>query len=129
MADTRLRTPLSRALGLGSAKEGVGHWWLERVSAVALIPLGLWFCASLIAVAGSDRLALVTWLKSPVSAILMILTLIATFYHGALGLQVVIEDYAPGEGSRIALIVVTKLLAFLLAVAGIFAVLKLAFGG
>jgi succinate dehydrogenase / fumarate reductase membrane anchor subunit len=129
MAEPRLRTPLSRALGLGSAKEGVGHWWLERVSAVALVPLGLWFCASLIAVAGSDRAALVLWMKGPIAAILMILTLIATFYHGALGLQVVIDDYAPGEGSRVALTAATKLLAFLFAVAGIFAVLKLAFGG
>jgi succinate dehydrogenase / fumarate reductase membrane anchor subunit len=129
MAETRLRSPLGRALGLGSAKEGVGHWWAQRISAVALVPLGLWFCASLISLAGADRAVIASWLHGPVAATLMILTVGAVFYHGALGLQVVIEDYAPGEGSKLVLIVATKLLAFLLAVAGIVAVLKLALGG
>jgi succinate dehydrogenase / fumarate reductase membrane anchor subunit len=129
MAQVRLRSPLGRALGLGSAKEGVGHWWAQRVSAVALVPLGLWFCGSLVVLAGGDRATLVAWLHGPVAAILMILTLGATFHHAALGLQVVIEDYAPGEGTKLAGIVLVKLLALLLAVAGIFAVLKLAFGG
>jgi succinate dehydrogenase / fumarate reductase membrane anchor subunit len=128
MAQTRLRTPLGRALGLGSAKEGVAHWWAQRVSAVALVPLGLWFCASLIALAGADRAALAAWLHGPVAAILMILTIGAVFYHGALGVQVVIEDYVPSEGTKLAGIVATKLAALLLGVAGIFAVLKLAFG-
>jgi succinate dehydrogenase membrane anchor subunit len=129
MADGNLRSPLGRALGLGSAKEGVAHWWAQRLSAVALVPLGLWFCASLIAVAGADRAALVDWLKSPVSAILMILTIIAVFYHAALGVQVVIEDYVASEGIKIVGVVLTKLAAILLAVAGVFAVVKLALGG
>ncbi|HEX4113098.1 MAG TPA: succinate dehydrogenase, hydrophobic membrane anchor protein [Stellaceae bacterium] len=124
-----LRSPLSRALGLGSAKEGVAQWWTQRVTAVALVPLGLWFCASLVSLAGAGRAVLVEWLHGPVAAILMILTIGAAFYHGALGIQVVIEDYAPNEGAKIVGIVLTKLAAFLLAVAGIFAVLKLAFGG
>lgn len=129
MADTPLRSPLSRALGLGSAKEGVGHWWAQRVTAVALVPLGLWFCASLVSLAGAGRAVLAEWLHGPVAAVLMILTIGTLFYHGALGLQVVIEDYAPSEGAKLVAIVATKLVAFLLAVAGIFAVLKLAFGG
>ncbi|MGH6982354.1 MAG: succinate dehydrogenase, hydrophobic membrane anchor protein [Stellaceae bacterium] len=128
MAQTRLRTPLGRALGLGSAKEGVAHWWAQRVSAVALVPLGLWFCISLISLAGASRAALAAWLHGPVAAILMILTIGAVFYHAALGLQVVIEDYAPGEGTKIAGIVLVKLAALLLGVAGVYAVLKLAFG-
>ncbi len=128
MAEARLRSPLGRALGLGSAKEGVAHWWAQRVSAVALVPLGLWFCACLISLAGADRLDLEAWLHGPIAAILMMLTIGAVFYHGALGLQVVIEDYAPSEGTKIAGIVVVKLVALLLAVAGIFSVLKLAFG-
>jgi len=128
MADTRLRTPLGRALGLGSAKEGVGHWWAQRVSAVALVPLGLWFCISLISLAGADRATLASWLHGPVAAVLMILTIGAVFYHAALGLQVVIEDYAPNEATKIASIVLVKLAALLLGVAGIYAVLKLAFG-
>lgn len=128
MADTRLRTPLGRALGLGSAKEGVGHWWAQRVSAVALVPLGLWFCISLISLAGADRATLASWLHGPVAAVLMILTIGAVFYHAALGLQVVIEDYAPNEATKIAGVVLVKLAALLLGVAGIYAVLKLAFG-
>jgi succinate dehydrogenase / fumarate reductase, membrane anchor subunit len=129
MARTSLRSPLGRALGLGSAKEGVAHWWAQRVSAAALVPLGLWFCISLISLAGADRAALAAWFHGPVAAILTILTLGAVFYHAALGVQVVIEDYAPNEGTKLAGIVLVKLAALLLAVAGIFAVLKLAFGG
>jgi succinate dehydrogenase / fumarate reductase membrane anchor subunit len=124
-----MRSPLGRALGLGSAKEGVAHWWAQRVSAVALVPLGLWLCVSLISLAGAGRAVLVEWLHGPLAAILMILTIGAVFYHAALGVQVVIEDYVPSEGVKLAGIVATKLLALLLAVAGIFAVLKLAFGG
>ena len=88
-----MRSPLARAIGLGSAKEGVGPWWAERVSAVALVPLTLWFAASIIAHTGSDYATFIVWLKTPLTAILMILLLIALFYHTALGLQVVIEDY------------------------------------
>ena len=88
-----LRTPLARAMGLGSAKEGVQHWWAQRVSAVALVLLGLWFVASLIALAGADHLRVVAWLHGPLAAVLTILMLAAVFYHTALGLQVVIEDY------------------------------------
>jgi len=128
MAETPLRTPLSRARGLGSAKEGVQHWWAQRVSAVALVPLGLWFCASLVGLAGGGRAALVAWLHGPAAAILTILTIGAVFYHGALGVQVVIEDYAPNEGTKVAGIIATRLAALLLAVAGIYAVLKLALG-
>jgi succinate dehydrogenase / fumarate reductase, membrane anchor subunit len=127
--NTRLRSPLGRALGLGSAKEGVAHWWAQRVSAVALVPLSIWFCACLISLSGASRIDVIAWLQGPVAATLMMLTIGAVFYHGALGLQVVIEDYAPNEGSKIAAIVVVKLAALVLAVAGIFSVLKLAFGG
>ena len=92
------------------------------------MPLGLWFCISLISLAGADRATLIAWLHGPVAAILMILTIGAVFYHAALGLQVVIEDYAPSEGTKLACIVLVKLAALLLGVAGIYAVLKLAFG-
>ena len=125
----RLRSPLGRAIGLGSAKEGVEHWWAQRVSAVALIPLGLWFAASLVALAGADRAAVLAWLRAPVQAILAILLLIAVFYHAALGLQVVIEDYIHAEWLKVSSLVAMRLVAFGLAVAGIFAVLRIAFGG
>jgi succinate dehydrogenase / fumarate reductase, membrane anchor subunit len=124
-----LRSPLGRAIGLGSAKEGAEHWWLQRLTAIALIPLSLWFVASVIALAGADHVQVVDWLSSPLAAIIMVLLIGATFYHAALGLQVVIEDYVHAEGLKIAALVLNKLVCFALAIAGIFAVLKIAFGG
>jgi succinate dehydrogenase / fumarate reductase, membrane anchor subunit len=129
MAGPGMRTPLGRAIGLGSAKEGVQHWWAQRVTAVALVPLALWFVSSIIALAGADRAVFAAWVGHPLPAVLLVLLLIATFYHGALGLQVVIEDYIPNEAARLGLIVLMKFAAFLLAGLGIFAVLKLAFAG
>jgi succinate dehydrogenase / fumarate reductase membrane anchor subunit len=129
MARRDLRSPLGRAIGLGSAKEGVEHWWAQRVSAVALLVLGLWFVASLAALAGADRATVVAWLHGPLAAILTILTLAAVFYHSALGLQVVIEDYVQAEGVKLGAIVLVRLSCLALAVAGIFAVLRIAFGG
>ena len=128
MDKRELRSPLGRALGLGSAKEGVEHWWAQRVSAVALIVLGLWFVGSLVALAGAGRATVVAWLHGPLAAILTILTLAAVFYHNALGLQAVIEDYVHGEGLKIGSLVLVRLLCLALAVAGIFAVLRIAFG-
>jgi succinate dehydrogenase / fumarate reductase, membrane anchor subunit len=128
MARRDLRSPLGRAIGLGSAKEGVDHWWAQRVSAVALIVLGLWFVASLAALAGADRATVVAWLHGPLAAILTILTLAAVFYHSALGLQVVIEDYVQAESVKLAAVTLVRLLCLALAVAGIFAVLRIAFG-
>jgi succinate dehydrogenase / fumarate reductase membrane anchor subunit len=129
MARQSLRSPLGRAIGLGSAKAGVEHWWAQRVSAVALIVLGLWFAASLIAHAGANHEAVLGWLRSPITAILMLLLLAATFYHAALGLQVVIEDYVHSEWLKVSSLVATWLISMGLAVAGIFAVLRIAFGG
>jgi succinate dehydrogenase / fumarate reductase membrane anchor subunit len=127
MASPRMRSPLGRAIGLGSAKEGVAHWWAQRVSAIALVPLVLWFVAAIIALSGADRAVFVDWLHHPVPAVLLVLLLIATFYHGALGLQVVIEDYVESEALRLGLIIVMRLTAVLVAALGIFAVLKLSF--
>lgn len=128
MARRDLRSPLGRAIGLGSAKEGVEHWWAQRVSAVAVLVLGLWFVASLAALAGADRATVVAWLHGPLAAILTILTLAALFYHAALGLQVVIEDYVNPEGVKLAAVTLVRLLCLALAVAGMFAVLRIAFG-
>jgi succinate dehydrogenase / fumarate reductase membrane anchor subunit len=129
MARQSLRSPLGRAIGLGSAKHGADHWWAQRVSAVALILLGLWFAASLIAHAGADHGAVVAWLRNPITAILMLLLVATTFYHAALGLQVVIEDYVHSEWLKVSSLVAMWLISMGLAVAGIFAVLRIAFGG
>ena len=129
MTDNSMRTPIGRVRGLGSAKSGMHHWWMQRVTAVALIPLTLWFVASLISLAGAGYAETVAWLGSPIVAVLMIALIIATFYHAALGLQVVIEDYVHHEGVKLVLLLGVKLLSFFLAIAALFAVLKLAFGG
>jgi succinate dehydrogenase / fumarate reductase membrane anchor subunit len=123
-----MRSPLARAIGLGSAKEGVWTWWAERVSAVALVPLTLWFVASLIAHAGSDYGTFVAWLRTPLAPILMILLLIALFYHTALGLQVVIEDYVHST-TKFAAVIAARLGCCALATAGVMATLRIALSG
>jgi succinate dehydrogenase / fumarate reductase membrane anchor subunit len=122
------RTPLARAIGVGSAKEGVGAWWAQRVSAVALVPLTLWLAASIIAHTGSDYATFIVWLRTPIAAILMTLLLIALFYHTALGLQVVIEDYVH-SGTELAAVIAVRLGCCALATAGIVATLRIAFSG
>jgi len=125
--DGRLRSPLGRALGLGSAKEGVAHWWAQRLTAVALVPLTIWYVIALIALTGAEHGRVVAWLHQPFPAIVTLLLLMATFYHMALGVQVVIEDYVHTEAVKIAALVLNKFVAFVLAIAGIFAVLRIAF--
>jgi succinate dehydrogenase / fumarate reductase membrane anchor subunit len=123
-----LRSTLGRVRGLGSAKEGVNHWWAQRTTAVALVPLALWFVAGVIALIGADYATAARWFKSPVNATLMVLLIVATFYHAALGLQVVLEDYVHHEGRKIASIMIVKGLAALLGLLAAIAILKLAFG-
>jgi succinate dehydrogenase / fumarate reductase membrane anchor subunit len=124
-----LRTDLARARGLGSAKEGTGHWWAQRLTAIALVPLTLWFTASVIALAGADLAAVRAWIANPVSAVLLLVLIAATFHHAQLGTQVVIEDYVHTEWLKIAAIVAVKFAAVLLAAIAAFAVLKIAFAG
>lgn len=122
------RSPLGRAIGLGSAKSGSRRWLAERVTAVALVPLTLWFAASMIAHAGSDYPVFIAWLRTPFAAGGMILLLIALFHHTALGLQVVIEDYVH-SGARFAAAIAIQLCCYGLAVVGVVATLRIAFGG
>ena len=129
MAPSRMRSPLGRAIGLGSAKEGVDHWWWQRLTSIALVPLTLWFVIAVIGLAGAERDAVADWLAEPVPAVLFVLLLVAAFYHGALGLQVVIEDYVENEALKFALLIVMKLAAVVLAGLGVFAVLKMSFVG
>jgi succinate dehydrogenase / fumarate reductase, membrane anchor subunit len=122
------RSPLARAIGLGSAKKGAQHWWAERVTAVALVPLSLWFIVSIIAYTGSDYVTLIAWLRMPLATCLMILLLIVMFYHSALGLQVVIEDYVHSN-AKLAVVIAVQLSCYGLAVVGIVATLRIAFDG
>jgi len=122
-----MRTPLARAIGLGSAKDGVHHWWMQRVSAIALVPLTMWFIAAIIAQTGADYAAFIAWIRNPITDILMGLLLIALFYHAALGLQVVVEDYVHSDATFAAVIAI-RLACFTLGAAGIFATLRIALG-
>jgi len=122
-----LRSPLGRVRGLGSAKDGTHHWWAQRLTALALIPLTVWFVISVIVMTGGDYYAMVAWAGSPLVAGLLILLIVATFYHGALGLQVVIEDYVHHEMTKLALLLFVKATALVLALAAVLSVLSLLF--
>jgi succinate dehydrogenase / fumarate reductase membrane anchor subunit len=121
-----MRSPLGRARGLGSAHTGVAAWWIERATAIALVPLTIWFVASLIALTSRDYTTFVTWLRRPLPALFMILLLIALFTHLALGLRVVIEDYIHSKIKLPALLAV-RFSCFALAIAGILATLRIVF--
>ncbi|TAJ32574.1 MAG: succinate dehydrogenase, hydrophobic membrane anchor protein [Reyranella sp.] len=124
-----LRTPLNRARGLGSAKEGVHHWWAQRLTAVALIPLVVWFAISLIMLSGADYAIARAWIGSPIVMVLLILTIVIGLHHGQLGMQVVIEDYVHSEGVKLALIIGIRFVAVFFGLAATVAILRIGFGG
>jgi succinate dehydrogenase / fumarate reductase membrane anchor subunit len=121
-------TPLNRVLGLGTAKGAAEHWWLQRLTAVALVPLGLWFAYELLMLSSFDYATITAWVRRPLTSILLILMIVAVGYHSALGVQVVIEDYVTGKGARAATLMASTLAHVGLTIAAVFAVLKVAFG-
>ena len=123
------RSQLGRVRGLGAARAGVEHWWQERVSALALVPLTLWFVVSVLTMLGADQAVVAGWIAHPVNAVLLLALIVLTFHHAALGLQVVYEDYIDTAGPRAAAILATKGLALLLGLLASLAVLKLALAG
>lgn len=120
-----LRSPLGRARGLGSAKDGTHHWWAQRVTALALVPLALWFVVGVVGLVGASHGAATRWIAHPVNAVLLAALVVAVFHHAQLGLQVVIEDYVHGEAPRIAALLAVKAACWLLAVASLFAILRI----
>lgn len=120
------RSPLGRARGLGSAKEGTHHFWMQRVTAVALIPLTLWFVFSMARLPAADFEAVRWWVAAPSVAVALILFIACALYHSTLGVQVVIEDYVAAEGKKIVALLLSKFVHTIAGVAGIFAVLKIA---
>jgi succinate dehydrogenase / fumarate reductase membrane anchor subunit len=120
-----MRSQLGRARGLGAAKSGVAHWWAQRVTAVALVPLSLWFICAALRLVGASHAEMLAWIGGPVPVVLLIALVLATFYHLALGLQVVIEDYVPGEVTRLATLLVIKGVIVLLTLACLVSILKL----
>jgi succinate dehydrogenase / fumarate reductase, membrane anchor subunit len=123
-----LMSPLNRVLGLGTGKGAAEHWWLQRMTAVALLPLGLWLAYELLTLPRFDYTSVAAWVREPVTSILLILLVVAAGYHSALGVQVVIEDYVTGKGSRAATLMASTLAHTALTIAAVFAVLKIAFG-
>ncbi len=125
---TKYRSKLSRAKGLGASGHAVSHWMLQRLTAIALIPLSVWFIASLLhSLISGDVFAVADWLSSPINAVAMVLMLLATFIHAKLGLQVVIEDYIKCPAKKYTLLILNTFMCFILSAASIMAVLKLHF--
>ncbi len=120
-----MRSPLGRARGLGAAHAGSAHWWAQRLTALALIPLTLWFIWSAIRLSGEPREAMILWLSGPLTMVLMLALIVTTFHHLQLGLQVVIEDYVHHEPLKIGSLLLIKALAVLLALICIVSVLKI----
>ncbi|MCD6074926.1 MAG: sdhD [Rhodospirillales bacterium] len=124
-----LRSDLARARGLGSAKDGVHHWWVQRLSAVALVPLGIWFVVSAIKLAGVPLDAYRAWLNTGANVFLMVLFVATLFYHLKLGLQVVIEDYVHNEKTKVVSLMLNTFANIFVGAFSIFALVKVAFGG
>ena len=124
----KLRAPLAKVRGLGSAKDGTRHWWAQRLTAIALVPLTLWFIYTLVSLTTLDYLAAIGWLQSPMNTILLILFVFALFYHAQLGMQVVIEDYIENEALKITSIILLNFIMLFAGIAGIVAILKVFLG-
>ena len=120
-----MRSQLGRVRGLGSAKSGVAHWWAQRITAIALVPLTLWFICSVLRLAGAPHDELLAWIAHPLPIVLLISLVLATFYHLALGLQMVIEDYVHTEPARLITLLATKGAIVLLGLTCLVSILKL----
>jgi succinate dehydrogenase / fumarate reductase membrane anchor subunit len=120
-----LRSPLGRARGLGSARAGSHHWWAQRLTALALVPLTLWFIFSVIHLTGASHRAVIDWLSAPFTLGLMLALIVATFHHLQLGVQAVIEDYVHEERAKTGAVLAVKALCMLLGLVCIVSVLKI----
>jgi len=126
---TDMKTPLAKVHGLGSAKDGTHHWWVQRLTALANIPLVIFMVVSFVGNAGKGHAEWVAWLKQPLVSVLVILFVANFVYHMRLGLQVVVEDYVHDKGTKVATMVLITFACVLIAALSIFSVLRIAFGG
>ncbi|HIJ38337.1 MAG TPA: succinate dehydrogenase, hydrophobic membrane anchor protein [Rhodospirillaceae bacterium] len=124
-----MRPPLARARGLGSAKDGVSHFWWQRLTGLALVPITFWFVGSVVSLAGTDYAHFRAWLSHPGNTTMMILLIFAAFHHAHLGMQTVIEDYVHDEGVKLFSVIALKFAAFLFGVFSAVAVLRVALVG
>jgi succinate dehydrogenase / fumarate reductase membrane anchor subunit len=123
-----LRSPLGKVLGLGTAKQGAKHWWAQRVTAVGLALLGVWFVVSLLCLGSFDHNAVIAWIGNPVNATLLSVFIATLAYHSQLGVQVVIEDYIHGATKTVC-IVLSNFFHVIVGALGVVSVLRIAFGG
>jgi succinate dehydrogenase / fumarate reductase, membrane anchor subunit len=123
-----LRSPLRIVTGMGTAREGVHHWWHQRLTSLALVPLSIWFVVSLLALPDYAHATVTAWMSQSWTALLLILLVLIASWHSQLGVRVVIEDYVHGAGAKTLLLVLVIFAHVLLATAGTFAVLRVAFG-
>lgn len=122
------KTPLARVIGLGSAKDGSGHWWWQRLTALALVPLTLWFTFSMATLTSECFADVRIWMESPVTSTLLIAFVVSLFYHAQLGVQVVIEDYVHHEGLKIGTILAVKFLSVMLVISSTISILRVTLG-
>lgn len=125
----KFRTPISRARGLGSSGDGLGHWWMQRLSAIALVPLVVWFVIAIISLSGQNHEQVTAWLQLPHHGILMSLFLVISLYHANLGLQAIFEDYVQARWLQLSARIATSFAAVLLGFTSVFSLLGLVFGG
>jgi succinate dehydrogenase / fumarate reductase membrane anchor subunit len=125
----KYRTALHDVRGLGSAKDGTRHWWIQRITSLALVPLTLWLAYYLARIASMGYEQALVWVRSPLTSVLLLSTILALAYHAKLGLQVVIEDYVHREGVKLAALIGVNFLTLLLGLASALAVLRVALAG
>jgi succinate dehydrogenase / fumarate reductase membrane anchor subunit len=123
-----LESPLGKFLGLGSAKEGTRHWWSQRVTAIALVPLTLWFVVALLAMESFAYADIVAWIGHPINAILLILLVGVVLNHSLLGIQVVVEDYVHASGAKVTTLLLLKFAHFLIGVAAVYSIIIISVG-
>jgi succinate dehydrogenase / fumarate reductase, membrane anchor subunit len=124
-----METPIARVRGLGSARSGAHHWWLERLTSISTLILFIWLIASVLRMPLLDHATVTAWLADPLAAVPMLLLIVSTFWHLKLGLQVVIEDYVHEEGMKLFSITLLNFFVLGAGALGFFAVLKIAFAG
>ena len=123
-----MRTPLGIVKGLGSAKEGTRHWWVQKATAAALLPLTIWFIVSIAALVGADYGAIITWIKNPLTTVLLVMFTGFIFYHLRIGVQVVLDDYAQSRKGKLIGLYINDTFCLIFSLLTIFSILKIFFG-
>lgn len=121
-----LETPLHKVEGLGAAHSGVTHFWRQRVTAAALVPLAIWFAVSVLGLAGAHEAAVLAFLSQPMNAILMAAFIVIAVYHMALGMQVVIDDYIYTNWQKLSLMLILRAFSLAVIAASLYALLRIA---